>query len=542
MKADMTRPKLIEPRASTPAPRESTGSLRLPDTLVSEQAQRLAVAAAVGGGLWTYGLLMDTVVRPATMGLPVPRTNVVIEVVSILCSALLFVYVKYASCTAQRKTDVGLLYFVLNAFAVALLNSWAKTPTGHATLPLSWNIVVILVWAMVMPTTPRKTIVTSFIAASMDPLGVWIGHLRGMPAPSVLNTFVLFAPNYACAVVATIPSRVLQRIGRRLRQAQEMGSYHLEEILGRGGMGEVWRARHRLLARSAAIKLVRPELLGASDAGDAQAMLQRFEREAQATAALSSPHTIRIYDFGATADNSFYYVMELLDGRDLESLVRTFGPLGADRVVFLLRQVCHSLAEAHARGLVHRDITPSNIYACRMGLDYDFVKVLDFGLVTFNGRQSVERTLTTGAHATTGTPAFMAPEVIVGGEIDERADIYALGCVAYFLLTGQLVFAADTSIKMFLQHLQTPPVPPSQRTELPIPRELESLILSCLEKDPRRRPQNASEVLRVLSRFRSAGTWTNDTARRWWERHLTDLTGGLTERPRSERTTVAVLR
>ena len=536
----MTRPKLIEPRAATPAPRESTGSMRLPDTLVSEQAQRLAVAAAVGAGLWTYGFLMDTVVRPVTMGLPIPRTNVVIEIVSILCSGMLFLYVKYGRCTAQRKIDVGLLYFVLNAFAVALLNSWVKTPTSHATLPLSWNIVVILVWAMIMPTTPRKTIVTSLIAASMDPLGVWIGHLRGMPVPSFVNTFVLFAPNYACAAVATIPSRVLLRIGRRLRQAQEMGSYHLEELLGRGGMGEVWRARHRLLARSAAIKLVRPELLGASDAADAQAMLRRFEREAQATAALTSPHTIRIYDFGATADDSFYYVMELLDGRDLESLVRAFGPVSADRVVFLLRQACHSLAEAHARGLVHRDITPSNIYVCRMGLDYDFVKVLDFGLVTFHGKPSMERTLATGSHATTGTPAFMAPEVIVGGEIDERTDVYALGCVAYFLLTGQLVFTADTPIKMFLQHLQTRPVPPSERTELPIPPELESLILSCLEKDPQRRPQNASQVLRALSRFRSAETWNNDAARRWWELHLTDLTGGLTERPGSERTTVSV--
>lgn len=538
----MARPRIVEPRVAPPAPHESTGTLRLPDTLVSEQAQRLAVAAAVGAGLWTYGLLMDTVVRPAAIGLPVPRTNVAIEIVSILCSGILFLYVKYASCTAQRKTDVGLLYFVLNAFAVALLNSWAKTPTGHAMLPLSWNIVVILVWAMIMPTTPRKTIVTSLIAASMDPLGVWIGHLRGMPVPTFVNTFVLFAPNYACAVVATIPSRVLQRIGRRLRQAQEMGSYHLEELLGRGGMGEVWRARHQLLARSAAIKLVRPELLGASDAVDAQAMVRRFEREAQATAALSSPHTIRIYDFGATADNSFYYVMELLDGRDLESLVRTFGPVGSDRVVFLLRQVCHSLAEAHARGLVHRDITPANIYVCRMGLDYDFVKVLDFGLVTSNGKRSMERTLATGVQATTGTPAFMAPEVIVGGEVDERADIYALGCVAYFLLTGQLVFAADTPVEMFLQHLQAPPVPPSQRTELPIPHELESLVLSCLEKDPRRRPQNASEVLRALGRLRAADTWTNDAARRWWELHLTDLTGALTERPGGERTTVSVLK
>ena len=151
-------------------------------------------------------------------------------------------------------------------------------------------------------------------------------------------------------------------------------------------MGEVWRAQHRLLARHAAIKLIRPEVLGAGSADEAKHMMRRFEREARATAALSSPHTIQLFDFGLTDDGTFYYVMELLTGRDLESLVREFGPLPAERAMFLLRQVCHSLADAHARGLVHRDIKPANIYVCRMGLDYDFVKVLDFGLVKFKGR------------------------------------------------------------------------------------------------------------------------------------------------------------
>ena len=400
--------------------------------------QRLAIAAAVGGGLWTYGLLDGHGIRPATVISGIVRSNVVIELASILLSVLMFLYVRYAHHPPQTKTDAGLLYFVLNAVAVALLNSWVHPPLDQASTQLSWNTVVILVSAMIMPTTPRKILITSLIAASMDPLAVWIAHLRGLPVPSMIDTFVLFAPNYACAVVAVLPSHVLQRIGRRLRQAQEMGSYHLVEMLGRGGMGEVWRAQHRLLARSAAIKLVRPELLGASSEAEAHSMLRRFEREAQATAALSSPHTIRLFDFGVTDDRTFYYVMELLAGRDLESLVREFGPVPADRVVFLLRQVCHSLADAHARGLVHRDITPANIYVCRMGLDYDFVKVLDFGLVSHTKQRSMEQTLMTGAHTTTGTPAFMAPEIILEGEVDERADVYALGCVAYYLLTGQL--------------------------------------------------------------------------------------------------------
>jgi serine/threonine-protein kinase len=254
-------------------------------------------------------------------------------------------------------------------------------------------------------------------------------------------------------------------------------------------------------------------------------MLRRFEREAQATAALSSPHTIRIFDFGVTADRTFYYVMELLDGRDLESLVRDFGPLPADRTLFILQQIAHSLAEAHVQGLIHRDVTPSNVYVCRMGLEYDFVKVLDFGLVTFDDQRSIEHTLMTATHTTTGTPGFMAPEIILEGEVDQRADVYAFGCVAYYLLTGQLVFEAETAMKMFVEHLQTTPIPPSQRTELPIPSEVDDLVLACLEKDPDLRPQNAVELLRLLRNCHTAATWDNDAAKAWWDMHLVELTG-----------------
>jgi eukaryotic-like serine/threonine-protein kinase len=216
--------------------------------------------------------------------------------------------------------------------------------------------------------------------------------------------------------------------------------------------------------------------------------------------------------------------------------VREFGPLPADRTLFLLQQVCHSLADAHATGLIHRDIKPANIYVCRMGLDYDFVKVLDFGLVTFSDKSTGEPTQMTADHMTTGTPAFMAPEIILGsGEIDRRADVYAIGCVAYYLLTGQLVFEADTTMKMFLEHVQTPPIPPSQRTELPIPGELDALVLACLEKDPNRRPQDARQLLLMARRCHSVDGWNSDRARRWWKTHLPELTGPITvAAPRSE--------
>jgi serine/threonine-protein kinase len=220
--------------------------------------------------------------------------------------------------------------------------------------------------------------------------------------------------------------------------------------------------------------------------------------------------------------------MELLAGRDLESLVREFGPLPPNRVIHLLRQVCHSLADAHARGLVHRDVKPANIYVCRMGLEYDFTKVLDFGLVKVKEKARDGDSLMTLEQTTTGTPAYMAPEAIVGnGEVDRRADVYALGCVAYFLLTGELVFQADTSMKMLLAHVQSQPTPPSERSELPVPRELDDLVMACLQKDPKLRPADAGALFKMACNCRGRDEWTQDQAEQWWKAHLPELTGPL---------------
>jgi serine/threonine-protein kinase len=440
----------------------------------------------------------------------------------------MFLYARYSSHSSQTKNEVGLAYMISMALAIALFNSWVMSPPATLDVEVSWIAVVILIYSMIAPVRPRTMLLASIAAASMDPLGVWLAHLRGLPVLSVGNTFIQFWPNYACAIVATLPAHVLQRLGRQLRKAREMGSYRLIELLGHGGMGEVWRAQHNRLARSAAIKLVRPEVLGTGSEAEAKLILRRFEREAQATACLGSPHTIQVFDYGMTDAGTFYYVMELLTGRDLESLVLEFGPLPAGRAIFLLRQVCHSLADAHARGLVHRDIKPANIYVCRMGLEYDFVKVLDFGLVKFHGQRSIEETMMTADHTTTGTPAYMAPEVILGeADVDQRADVYALGCVAYYVLTGQLVFEAETPMKMLMQHIQAQPIPPSHRTELRVPRELDELVLACLEKDPDRRPQNAQELFRMAHDCKTCESWSQDLAQSWWESHLPELTGPL---------------
>ena len=318
------------------------------------------------------------------------------------------------------------------------------------------------------------------------------------------------------ALLRLITSRFLYTLNEAVDKAREMGSYQLVERLGAGGMGEVWRAEHRTLARPAAIKLVRPEALGAGDTERARRTLQRFEREARATATLGSPHTIELYDFGTSQDGSFYYVMELLEGMDLESLIQRYGPISPERATYLLLQACHSLRDAHESGVIHRDIKPANIYVCRKGIDSDFIKVLDFGLVKFTDteEQDDDDNLTADG-AVLGTPAYMPPEIVRGEEATASSDIYALGCVAYWLLTGHLVFEAR-GLAVLLAHAQEPPTPPSQVSEQPIPEPLEAVILRCLAKESTGRPANMAELADELRATGLMENWSSERAERWW--------------------------
>jgi eukaryotic-like serine/threonine-protein kinase len=520
-------PRRIAPHVTTAPGQDSAGwTATLPEDLLQAVAQRLGVFCAVAAVTWVVAAILSNVLStPSTVTpFPWPGNLVTGLVVAVNLAAYGWIKLRVKQCNCALTLDLGLGLLIVNAAAIALLNSWVPYPVVVDTRFVSWTMVLILMYAMTAPSTPVKTFAAAMVAASMDPIAVGIAHLRGLHVPTILEGTSIFIGNYIAAVLAVVPPIVLHRLARQIGQARAMGSYELVELLGRGGMGEVWRAEHRLLARPAAIKLVRRETIGAPDNPEGQLLLRRFEREAQATAVLTSPHTINLFDFGFTQDGSFYYVMELLVGRDLESLVRDFGPLPASRTVYLLRQICHSLAEAHARGLVHRDIKPANIYNCRMGLDYDFVKVLDFGLVKFAQRGG-QNVLMTADRVTSGTPAYMAPEVILGtSDVDTRADVYSLGCVAYWLLTGQLVFDAESSMKMLMHHVQTPPLAPSRRTELPIPRELDDLVMACLEKDPDRRPQKAEDLLKLAMGCDACVQWNQPTARKWWEQHLPQLT------------------
>jgi serine/threonine-protein kinase len=317
--------------------------------------------------------------------------------------------------------------------------------------------------------------------------------------------------------VAVVISHVFTRLGHQVTKAREMGSYRLVKLLGKGGMGEVWRARHHMLARDAAIKLIQPDMLSRGSEKNAVLLRRRFEQEAKATASLRSPHTVELYDFGVTQDGVFYYVMELLDGIDLDTLVRRFGPQPPARVVCILRQICGSLADAHRHGMIHRDIKPTNVFLCRMGTEYDFAKVLDFGLVKMQDTKGAELT---GEGVTTGTPAYLAPELAMGStDLDGRTDLYALGCVAYWLLTGSLVFEEKGSAAMMLAHLQKAPVPPSQRSELAVPASLDQAVMMCLAKEPAGRPARAEELARLLDGG-DTGVWTAKDAEAWWETNI----------------------
>ena len=295
-----------------------------------------------------------------------------------------------------------------------------------------------------------------------------------------------------------------------------VGSYSLLEQIGSGGMGEVWLARHQLLARSAAIKIVREAAVGSGE--DADTLRQRFSREAQATAQLQSPHTVQLFDFGMTDGGSFYYVMERLRGMDLQRMVERHGPLPWQRVVFLLKQACRSLSEAHAQGLVHRDIKPANLFVCRLGSDYDFVKVLDFGVVSRQGRKTTAPITVAGTIL--GTPAFLAPELVRGrGAFDARADLYALGCVAFWMLTGRPPFEAGDAIALLMHHANTAPLPPSAIAEEPIPAGVDALVLDCLSKESSQRPANAEVLWARLNEVSAGNPWDQGSARAWWQQH-----------------------
>ena len=446
-------------------------------------------------------------------------------VISIAVALLVAALIRSARMPLSVKVNIGLAFEVAASYGIAsaeFLDPSSLAVKGSWT-GLSWVAVWTALFTVVVPTKPRRAMAAALASVSAVPVMIGSAMAAGNASFSLSPLeffFGLVFPYLFVVLMAYVGARVVYTLGSEVSRARELGSYRLVERLGQGGMGEVWRANHRLLARPAAIKLIRPSLTSDGRIGAFEEARRRFEREAQVIASLRSPHTVNLFDFGVSADGAFYYVMELLDGLDAETLVRCTGPVPAERAIYLLRQVCHSLSEAESCGLVHRDIKPANIFLGRYGEDHDFVKVLDFGIVKATTATAETAPALTREMTVQGTPAFMAPEQALGSaDVDGRADIYATGCVAYWLLTGQQVFTADTPMALLLHHAQTPATPPSARTEVPIPSALDDLVLSCLAKDPAARPQTARELSRRLASVEVANDWTDDRARDWWARH-----------------------
>ena len=500
---------------------QPTGALA--PELLKESARRLRVLAL----LYAFTFFMAGILP--SLASPIDRAHFLQEpahwapgVASIALALVVAVFARSARVPLTTVFNVGLMFEIVSCYGIAIAEYIEPSRlNANGWIGLSWVAVWAPLFTVVIPTRPAKAALFTLASVTAAPvvIGFMVATERTTFRPDAGTFFFgIVLPYLLVTLMAYVGARVVYTLGKAITEARELGSYQLVERLGQGGMGEVWRAKHRLLARPAAIKLIRTSESAGGASSDA---VSRFEREANVTASLSSPHTVRLFDFGAADDGTFYYVMELLNGIDVDTLVRRHGPVPAERAIHLLRQICHSLAEAESYGLVHRDIKPANLFVCRYGGEHDFVKVLDFGIAKI-ARDVVE----TGAIGVTrdnvvrGTPGYIAPEqVLASGVVDGRADIYSTACVGYYLLTGEAVFGGDTPMAVVVHHARTPPSPPSTRSEMPIPPALDRLIMECLAKDPAARPQSAKELSRRLGDIDGLPPWTEERARTWWDTH-----------------------
>lgn len=491
---------------------------RIAEDVAQQGARRIGMLAVltavtvVGAAILLHGLQPE--MAPAEQS-PLYRLSAMFLV---LAGAGIAVLQRAELVSPQELLDLGLVFEIAGACALALMESagpWADGPIRGSTVAAVW----IAICVMVIPNRPWKSITAAAIAAAGVPCAHLIAaHVVGYE-PLRWNRLLCYSLS-AMFVVGWTPfiSTRLHRLHEDLSRSHEFGSYQLQRLLGRGGMGEVWLGRHRLLRRDAAVKLVLAKLLENAGYSERRQIQRRFESEAQAIASLRSPHTVAIYDYGLAQNGSLYYAMEYLHGLDAEDLVDTYGPLPAGRVISFLRQACESLEEAHDAGLVHRDVKPGNLFICRLGKRTDFVKLLDFGLVKAPAA-ATQSALTCSESQTSGTPAFMAPEQVRGEHVDGRTDIYGLGCVAYYLLTGTVVFDKLNAMAMAVAHLTDDPEPPSVRSETPIPQSLERVVMACLEKRPEDRAQSVVELRAMLDNCTDVTPWTTLDANRWWALH-----------------------
>ncbi len=413
----------------------------------------------------------------------------------------------------RRELTLEGMFGIDLAYAITIgLSFGAAAAAQYDFPPAAYTSIVfagfnVFMRALVVPSSTRRTAIMSTVTfLPVVGAGVFLGAIGRQdpnlpPVAFIVGGFLLSAISI---VIATTGSEIIYGLRQAATEAAQLGQYTLGRQIGQGGMGQVYHAKHRLLVRPTAVKLLRPEL-GLEN-------LDRFEREVQEMSQLTHPNTVAVYDYGRSADGVFYYAMEFLDGIDLAQLVSRYGKLPSTRVIQILGQVCGALQEAHDRKLIHRDIKPANIILCQRGGMPDVAKVVDFGLVKDFTHGSGET-----SHVVLGTPAYIAPEQITDPTaVGPAADLYALGCVGYYLLTGREVFQGKNDVDLCLAHVTKPPTPPSQLVDIRVPRQLEDVIMKCLEKPPSARYASATELAAALEAIPREPDWTVDDARAFW--------------------------
>jgi serine/threonine-protein kinase len=527
---------MTESEATSSTSRPSRGAgFGLPRELLAKARDRLRVILAITlfAAVLSFSVRLSRALG-APDGFRSESFGLAYVTIGGLLSGLLLVVTRRASTSPDFALRLGLVYEVLLGYVLAI-GSTAQEATRHGHAPyLTWATGLVVAFPLIVPSPPRTTLVSAIATGTSSWVAVASCSWLGLLEPTLSTYAEVSVSPIIGTVIAYFGSKVVYGLSLDYAAATRAGSYTLTSKLGVGGMGEVWRAEHQLLARPAAVKLIRRDAFE-QHPGAAEEAVERFRREAQATALLRSPHTVQLYDYGVTDDGSFYYVMELLDGLDLESLVKKYGPVPPARAIHFLMGSAASLAEAHANGLIHRDVKPANVYVCQYGLVSDFIKVLDFGLVKTQPGGASGAEFQTLEEAVKGTPAFMSPEQIMGNApVGPASDVYALGCVAYWLLTGRLPFDDKSVLAVMAQHVTLPPPPPSDASPSPVPAALEAIVKDCMAKDPKARPESMQVLHERLRLVAVEHPWNQEQAVEWWRAHAPEVLVRRNSEPVSE--------
>lgn len=484
----------------------------LPPDILAEVPGRL-VAAALGAATMFGLALLTEPLRPAAVA--DHHLAPISSAIGVLCSLAVAWVAHRRRLSDILVTDVAVVFQLAIGAIIWVQELAVPFATTTHTPGIPTAAAWLLLFPLLVPLPWRTAAMANLIVVLAGPVVLATYIAFGQPAPRPGHAALWFIAAALAGATSILASGVLRRALRGLDDAREHSRYELIRVLGRGGMGEVYVARHARLARLVAVKRIRPDRLPHASPARIARIQQRFELEARATAQLRSPHVVELYDYGVAEDGALYYAMELLDGIDLQELVARFGPQPPARVVHLLLQACDALADAHSHDLIHRDIKPANLMLCRLGVQYDVLKVLDFG--TVKPSASGADAMSTRQGVFVGTPAYAAPEA-AHGEAGPSSDLYALGAVAWWLLAGAGVFSASTPHEHLIAH---------QREAIPdlraavgrdLPEDLAALIVSLLAKRPDHRPPSARALAAAL-RAIDLPAWTQDDARAWWRSH-----------------------